>query len=186
MTARLSDRPTSGVMASTPATPTSPASGTTSPPPVSPGAPTDGTVETLLGIGKAAEAVGVSERALRYYQQIGLLTPSGRTPGGLRRYSSDDLDRVRRIRELQTLLGFNLDEVRTVFANEDRLTTLRGQYQRRPTPGRRRDLIAEKLVLEEQFRATVAAKLAGLQSFLDDLDSRVQRLRDLLAEDHHA
>ncbi|MGH8921747.1 MAG: MerR family transcriptional regulator, partial [Actinomycetes bacterium] len=59
----------------------------------------------LLGIGKAAEELGVSERALRYYQQIGLLTPSGRTPGGLRRYSAADLDRVRRIRELQRLLG---------------------------------------------------------------------------------
>ena len=40
--------------------------------------------EQLLGIGAAAERAGVSQRALRYYQQIGLLTPCGCTPGGLR------------------------------------------------------------------------------------------------------
>jgi DNA-binding transcriptional MerR regulator len=41
----------------------------------------------LLGIGAAAARAGVSERALRYYQQLGLLTPCHSTPGGMRRYS---------------------------------------------------------------------------------------------------
>ena len=55
-------------------------------------APPAGAVATMprsssLGIGAAAEKAGVSQRALRYYQQIGLLTPCGCTPGGLRRYS---------------------------------------------------------------------------------------------------
>ena len=63
--------------------------------------------EPLLGIGAAAERAGVSERALRYYQQLGLLVPAC-TPGGLRRYSEDDLARVARIRELQALLGLDL------------------------------------------------------------------------------
>jgi DNA-binding transcriptional MerR regulator len=90
------------------------------------------TITPLLGIGDAAARLGVSERALRYYQQLGLLTPSGRTPGGLRRYSADDLARVERIRELQLLLGFNLDEIKTVLDSEDRLVELREEY-RSPT-----------------------------------------------------
>src|ERR1700729_317494 len=77
--------------------------------------------EPLLGIGAAAARAGVSERALRYYQQLGLLVPACTTPGGLRRYSGDDLARVGRIRELQTLLGLNLDEIAVVLRNEDRL-----------------------------------------------------------------
>ena len=44
----------------------------------------------LLGIGAAAQRLGVSERALRYYQQIGLIVPASTTPGGLRRYSESD------------------------------------------------------------------------------------------------
>ena len=58
----------------------------------------------LLGIGAAAAQAGVSERALRYYQQLGLITPCACTPGGMRRYSEDDLARVARIRQLQALL----------------------------------------------------------------------------------
>ena len=54
-------------------------------------------------------------------QQIGLLAPACTTPGGLRRCSEDDLARVARIRELQTLLGLNLDEVAVVLRNQDRL-----------------------------------------------------------------
>ena len=36
--------------------------------------------EHLVGIGAAAQKAGVSQRALRYYQQLGLLTPRGCTP----------------------------------------------------------------------------------------------------------
>src|SRR5215472_14016774 len=45
----------------------------------------------LLGIGAAAARAGVSERALRYYQELGLIVPAGTTPGGLRRYSEENL-----------------------------------------------------------------------------------------------
>ena len=82
----------------------------------------------LLGIGAAAAQVGVSERALRYYQQLGLMAPSCTTPGGLRRYTQDDLARVARIRELQTLLGLNLDEIAIVLRNEDRMALIRRTY----------------------------------------------------------
>jgi DNA-binding transcriptional MerR regulator len=139
--------------------------------------------EALVPIGQAAARCGVSERALRYYQEIGLLTPSGRTPGGLRRYARADLDRVGRIRELQTLLGLNLDEVRAVLGNEDRLAILRLEYRAaRPGSARRRELIKEGLELRRVLRATVEAKRDGLQRFLDDLDAESDRLTHLLDE----
>jgi DNA-binding transcriptional MerR regulator len=137
----------------------------------------------LVAIGQAAARCGVSERALRYYQEIGLLTPSGRTPGGLRRYAQADLDRVARIRELQTLLGLNLDEVRVVLGNEDRLAALRLEYwAARPGSARRRELIKEGLELRRELRVTVEAKRDGLQRFLDDLDAESDRLTHLLDE----
>ncbi|MGO8958845.1 MAG: MerR family transcriptional regulator [Streptosporangiaceae bacterium] len=57
----------------------------------------------MLGIGAAAVRAGVSERALRYYRELGLITPCGCTPGGMRRHFEDDLSRVGRIRQLQAL-----------------------------------------------------------------------------------
>src|SRR3984957_13790159 len=95
---------------------------------VEPGAPAGAGEEQLVGIGAAAEKAGVSQRALRYYQELGLLTPCGSTPGGLRRYSEDDLARVARIRQLQTLLGLSLDEIAEVLKTEDRLGQIRRGY----------------------------------------------------------
>ena len=136
----------------------------------------------LLGIGAAAARTGASERALRYYQQIGLLTPCASTPGGMRRYSQDDLARVARIRQLQTLLGLNLDEIATVLRNEDRMAQIRRTYHdERTSDEERRRLTRECLTLQESLRATVEAKRAALEGFLSDLDARIRHTQDLLA-----
>ncbi len=137
----------------------------------------------LLGIGEAATRTGVSERALRYYQQLGLITPSGCTPGGLRRYSEDDLARVARLRDLQHLLGLNLEEIRTVLTNDDRLAALRREYRDDATDAARRlEIIAEGLEVRSELRATVDGKLRALQAFLADLDGERDRLQRLLSE----
>jgi len=136
----------------------------------------------LLGIGAAAQRLGVSERALRYYQQIGLIVPAGTTPGGLRRYSPGDLARVERIVELKSLLGLNLDEVALVLGNEDRIAQIRLTcHDERTTDEERRDLARECLALQENLRAAVEAKRAALDTFLADLDTRIARARDFLS-----
>ncbi|MGH9076938.1 MAG: MerR family transcriptional regulator [Acidimicrobiales bacterium] len=136
----------------------------------------------LWGIGEAAARAGVSERALRYYQQIGLLVPSGRTPGGMRRYSVEDVARVVRIRELQGLLGFNLDEVAAVLGNEDRLGELRRAYHAEESDGASRArLVGEGIALHEQLRATIDAKVARLGCFRAEVEGTIQRCRALLA-----
>jgi DNA-binding transcriptional MerR regulator len=139
--------------------------------------------DQLLGIGAAAARAGVSERALRYYEELGIMTPAGRTPGGMRRYSEDDLTRVARIRELQTLLGLNLDEVAVVLRNEDRLAEIKTAYHDTGTAGAKRQaLLRECLSLQEDLRATVEGKRAAIEEFLVDLDARMTRVRDLLSK----
>jgi DNA-binding transcriptional MerR regulator len=150
--------------------------GTSGQPPAGPG------TGRLLGIGAAARRLGVSERALRYYQQIGLIVPASRTPGGLRRYSESDLARVERIVELKTLLGLNLDEIALVLRNEDRIAQIRLTYHdERTSEDERRQLTRECMALQEDLRATVQAKRAALDSFLADLNARIARAQALLA-----
>lgn len=57
---------------------------------------------TTWGIGDVARRTGVTERTLRYYEELGLLAP-GRDGGGRRRYDGGDLDRLYRIRLLREL-----------------------------------------------------------------------------------
>jgi DNA-binding transcriptional MerR regulator len=137
----------------------------------------------LLGIGAAAAQAGVSERALRYYQQLGLITPCSSTPGGMRRYSKDDLARVARIRQLQVLLGLNLDEIAVVLRNEDRMAQIKRTYLHEQTSdAERRELVRESLRLQHDLRATVEAKRVAIEGFLADLDARIARSSDLLAQ----
>lgn len=130
-----------------------------------------------LRIGEAAARVGVSSRTLRYYEELGLLTPSGRTPGGARRYTDDDIARLEHIRELQELMGFNLDEILAVMRIEDRLAKLRAEWQAGRPPERRAEMIEEALRHNADLRTRVEAKIARLGAFLDSLDEKRERYR---------
>ncbi len=76
----------------------------------------------LYGISVAAELSGVGEQSLRLYEQRGLLTPA-RTTGGTRRYSDDDLARVRRITDLLAA-GVNVAGIGQILDLQDRNTRL--------------------------------------------------------------
>lgn len=137
----------------------------------------------LLGIGAAAARAGVSERALRYYQQIGLLTPCASTPGGMRRYSEDDLARVARIRQLQGLLGLDLDTIAVVLRNDDRLAEIReAWHQEHTSDGSRAALAVESLRLQEELRDAVVARRQAIDGFLTDLDARIAKTRELVGQ----
>ncbi len=65
-------------------------------------------------VGQVAELAGVTVRTLHHYGQIGLLEPQDRTGTGYRRYSEDDLDRLRHILFYREL-GFSLDDIATIL-----------------------------------------------------------------------
>jgi len=93
----------------------------------------------LLGIGAAAAQLGVSER--RCAITSSWPDPPACTPGGLRRYSADDIARVTRIRELQDLLGLNLDEIAIVLSRETGWPRSAHLSRRADQPVERRQLI---------------------------------------------
>src|SRR5215469_6674240 len=55
---------------------------------------------------------GLTPRAIRYYEEVGLLTAASRTAGGFRLFTEADVALLQRIKELQTLLGFSLAEIK--------------------------------------------------------------------------
>ncbi|MER7892183.1 HEAT repeat domain-containing protein [Micromonospora sp. NPDC094482] len=61
-------------------------------------------------IGDVARRSGVSARMLRHYDSLGLVRPTGRTEGGYREYSGEDIRRIFHIESLRSL-GLSLREV---------------------------------------------------------------------------
>ncbi|WP_006245731.1 MerR family transcriptional regulator [Mycolicibacterium tusciae] len=103
----------------------------------------------VYGISVAAELSGISKQSLRLYESHGLVTPA-RSPGGTRRYSADDLVRLRRVSEL-VAAGVNLAGIVRILSLEDQnsvlndvnvtlegdIDALRAENKRRRTPSRR-------------------------------------------------
>src|SRR5919201_54775 len=81
----------------------------------------------LLKMGEVARRFGVSTRALRFYEEIGLLRPGATTGGGFRLYGDEDLARIDKILQLKGALNFTLDEIRQVIEDDDELAALRAE-----------------------------------------------------------
>jgi DNA-binding transcriptional MerR regulator len=144
--------------------------------------------EAGIRISDAATRAGVSARTLRYYEELGLLTPSLYTAGGERRYTHDDLDHLHRILELREVLGMNLDEIRDFLALETRLDELRASYRAAKGASTKKAQAAQKatleeaLVLNESLAQQISAKLARMDGFRTKLLGDAQRCRELLEE----
>ena len=82
----------------------------------------DRATRAVYVISVAAELSGVHPQTLRVYERKGLLDPS-RTSGGSRRFSEEDLDRLRHIQSLTTA-GLNLEGARRVMELEDEVARL--------------------------------------------------------------
>jgi DNA-binding transcriptional MerR regulator len=131
--------------------------------------------QSYYTIEQVATRTGLTKRTLRYYEEVGLLPPTGRTEGNYRRYSESDVERLERIKELRDLLGFSLGEIRELLRAEEERGQIRVAYQQETeTPvkiaqlDRADELIREQLHLIEQ-------RFIGLEQMRTSLLVRLER-----------
>jgi DNA-binding transcriptional MerR regulator len=67
-----------------------------------------------LKVGALATRTGMSVRTLHHYDEIGLLSPSMRTPSGHRLYDVSDIARLQQVQALR-IMGLSLDEIRSLL-----------------------------------------------------------------------
>jgi DNA-binding transcriptional MerR regulator len=72
----------------------------------------------LSQIGGVAEGLGVSTRTIKYYEELGLVSPENRSPGGFRLYNASDVERLQRILRLKNM-GFSLAAIREFLSVRD-------------------------------------------------------------------
>jgi DNA-binding transcriptional MerR regulator len=116
----------------------------------------------IMKIGELAKRAGVSVRAIRFYEELGLLRPQRRSRGGFRLYDQENHQRLAVIHFLKEV-GLSLAEIRQVFlarsapgGDKAAVTALRGLFH-------------EKLqTIESKIRAlnAVKAELSGALSIL--------------------
>ena len=86
------------------------------------------TTRAVFVISVAAELAGMHPQTLRIYERKGLVDPF-RTPGGTRRYSQEDVERLQLIQDL-TSQGLNLEGVKRVLALQEENRRLKKKVDR--------------------------------------------------------
>ena len=107
-----------------------------------------------MQIGELAKQAGVSVRAIRYYEELGLIRPDKRSRGGFRLYGPDIQKRLSVIHFLKEM-GLSLMEIRQIF------------LAKKPTGG---------------DRATVEFLIKVFREKLADLEERIRTLNAMKAE----
>ena len=122
----------------------------------------------VMHIGEVAARTELSLRSLRHWEEVGLLTPSGRTDGGFRLYTESDVDKILVIRRMKPL-GFSIEEMKAVMgdlevlddascdpaagqAARDRLAAVSGEA------AERRERLVRQLEMADEFIGLLAAR----------------------------
>lgn len=108
-------------------------------------------------IGELASRVHLSLRTLRYWEEVGLITPSARTAGGFRLYTEANALRVELIKRMKPV-DLTLEELKVLADFSDLLTGADG------TPAER------------------SAAAAGVEVFINRIRTRCEILRERVAE----
>ncbi len=119
-----------------------------------------------MQIGEVAEQTSLSLRTIRYYEEMGLVTPSARTTGGFRLYTETDVARLRLIRRMKPL-EFTLEEMRDVLAVLDALEAA-------DPAGADHEVLVDRL---RGYRQAADARVAALREQLEVAEGFAADLR---------
>src|SRR3954462_10468090 len=95
----------------------------------------------LLRIQEVPAALGLTARTIRYYEELGLLTPAARSEGDYRLYDEDDVERLRFIKDLRAEAGFRLAQISQPLEAEAARTPFRVRFRETTDPAERRSIL---------------------------------------------
>lgn len=131
--------------------------------------------QSLYTIEQVATRTGFTKRTLRYYEEVGLLLPTGRTEGNYRRYSEADVERLERIKNLRDLLGFSLADIREIMEAEDERGQIRVAYKHETdTTSKVAQLYRADELIRSQLHV-IEKKLTGLEQMRTKLMANLER-----------
>ncbi len=131
-----------------------------------------GVREELLQIGEVAARVGLSLRTIRYYEEVGLVTPAARSDGGFRLYSEKELRRLDVLKGVKPL-GLSLEETRRLM---EILDATEDPQSLAPTA------LNAAVADLEKLAAAAEARVAEREQFLDEARRLQRQIVDRLRE----
>jgi DNA-binding transcriptional MerR regulator len=140
------------------------------------------TTNRLLRINEVAAETGLTTRAIRYYEEVGLLEPAGRSDGAYRLYDASDLDRLQSIRSLRDDAGFSLAQIGQLLEDDAARERNRERFRQTGDTDERRSLLIESRARVDHQIQILEAKAVRLAAMIDEARERGRHLDAHLAE----
>lgn len=135
-----------------------------------------------LKIEDVAKESGLTKRTIRYYEEIGLLAPLQRSEGGIRLYTQDHIEHLKKIVNAREVLGFSLHELQHFISIRDSLESHRQSYKHITDQTERREKLVEiDRVVGEQLEL-IEQKLQKIHDVRTELEDMRDRARKAIAK----
>jgi MerR family copper efflux transcriptional regulator len=145
-------------------------------------APATDPAPRLLRIQEVAASLGLTTRAIRYYEEVGLLEPAARSEGAYRLYDEDDVERLRFIKGLRDDAGFSLAEIGRMLEDEVARARNRTRFRSTSDEAERRAIVDDALVRVDRQIESLRAKRARLGEMIEEAEARREHLLTHIAE----
>jgi MerR family transcriptional regulator, repressor of the yfmOP operon len=138
--------------------------------------------ERLLRIQEVAADTGLTPRAIRYYEELGLLAPAARSDGAYRLYDAEDLDRLRFIRGLRDDAGFSLAEIGQLLEDEQARSRNRQHFRSTADDAERRAIVLDNMARIDRQIGTLRLKIERIETMIAEAEERREHLAGHLAD----
>src|SRR5437773_1955472 len=122
----------------------------------------------LLRIQEVAAALGLTTRTIRYYEEVGLLEPAGRSGGDYRQYDADDIERLRFIKGLRDDAGFSLAEIGQLLEDEAARARNRARFRTTTDAAERRAIVDDALARVDRQIDSLREKMGRLATMIEE------------------
>lgn len=141
---------------------------------------------TRYSVESVARELGITARTLRYYEELGLITPASRTPGGHRQYDQQAIDRLKNVIRLKNNVGFSLQEIREVLDAERSLELLKHDFrQGEHDDDSRARLLDSYIEVLRRLVEKLDSKIENLNAMRRTYHERLERSIRFRSENQH-
>ncbi len=135
-----------------------------------------------MRIQEVASELGLTTRSIRYYEELGLLSPAARSDGSYRLYDASDVERLRFIKGLRDDAGFSLAEISQLLEDEVARAKAREAFSRTGDAAERRAILVNSLGRLERQAGILREKIARIEAMVDAVEVRRSRLSARVAD----
>src|SRR4051812_21332944 len=129
--------------------------------------------DQYLRIGELAARTGLTQRTIRYYEEVGLLPPATRTQGDYRLFGAHDINHLQKIVRLRDIFGFSLAEIRDTIDAEETLEQLRTEYRATEDVATRISKLDQARILTQGQLELLERKVMQIEELKAELEARL-------------